>query len=150
VGQARHGRPFSAVYAVTGHSGERLTRRHLHSQQPIQLPPALLDQRFLGEDGSLPRRPTEQRQNVEHLPHGDAAADGVLAVIAGVIPATGYIQTVCRSPPRIQACGFWSGPCRNRGVSSVRRNAGMASGSAIARGALLIDRAARSKQVEQS
>ena len=66
------------------------------------------------------------------------AAGHVLAVIAGVIPATGHVEAPRTRPARIQPLGILAGPRRHRGVAQVPRR------TAIARRPHLVDRRSRS------
>jgi hypothetical protein len=85
----------------------------------IQLPAALLDQRWLGYDLSSIGFAAEQIDDVEQLPEGDAAADGVLPIVSGVIPAARHIKTIRRCPSWVEAGGLRSVPGRNCVIASI-------------------------------
>jgi len=74
------------MHPVEGHPGQRITGRHLHAQEPIELPTTLILER-VGQPGAQSALRLEQQiERAEELPCCDGAARDVLAVVTRVIP----------------------------------------------------------------
>ena len=94
-----------------GHAGQRLTRRHLHPEQELDLPAGLVEdvghtvavfgnpQRAVGQPIGLAATPARRPlPGAEQLVRGDSAVDDVLAVVARVVPATAHVEPVVADP----------------------------------------------------
>ena len=145
VGPAWQRRPLRAVHPMKGETHEREARRHLHTQKPVELPATLLHQQRLGP--LPPIRPdaasAQQIQGGQQLPDRQHAAGHVFAVIAGVVPAPGYIEAPRTRPVRIQPLSVLAGPHRHRSIARVTRR------TAIARCPHLVDRSPAALEVEE-
>jgi hypothetical protein len=124
------------MYPVKRHPGQRIGRRHLHPQHPVQLPPTLLPQRRVQRGGVRVER-GQQIDGAEQLPQRDAAAGHVLAVIASVVPAAGDIEVALAAPSRVEPFSVRARPARHLCVAAVREQpdvpgrAGVAGGHVV-------------------
>ena len=141
------GLPHGSVHAVEGQAGVRVTRWHLHPEQPVELPAGLLDQGRLETGGR--RMPADQLNRGEQLPDRQRTGGDVLAVVPGVVPAARDVEQSVLGPARVERPGVGSLPRGHGRVPGVRGDAGMAGRSAVARGPDLLDGATRPLQIEE-
>lgn len=132
---------------VEGHPGQRVAGWHLHPQQPLQLPPALVADRA-GEPLGPLRPVGEQLDRAEELPGGDGSAGHVLPVVAGVIPATRDVEGARTVPPGVEPLPVRPGPSRHGPVAPVRRSADVTGWSAVAGEPVPVNRCTRAEQGE--
>ena len=135
---------------VEGQAGVRVARRHLHPQQPVQLPAGLLEQRGLQAVRGRGGVGAQQVDGGQQLPGRQRTRGHVLAVVAGVVPAAGDVEPAALGPAGVQALGVRAGPGRHGGVAGVRRDSEVAGGSAVTRRPGLVDRAAGALEVEEA
>ncbi len=148
--QQRQPGPLLVVDLVVRHSGQRLSVRHLHLQQELQLPAGLVEdvghlvaalgdvERTVAELRGLPGAGVQRALvGAEQLPGGDAAVDDVLAVISGVVPAAGDVEGVVAH----------AGLAGHLGVAPVGRRAHVSGGAAVAGAESVADRGAAALRV---
>ena len=95
----------------------------------------------------------DRRQEVERaqqLPHGDAAAGYVFAVVTCVVPAARYVECACAAPAGVEALRVWSGPGRHRNVATVRQTPDVAGGSRVPWSDTVEDRHPRAHHGEEA
>ncbi len=145
VWPARQWRPLRAVHSMKGESREREARRHLHAQEPVELPATFLREQRLGPlpPLRLGAASAQQIQGGQQLPDCERAAGHVLAVVAGVVPAPGHVEATRTRPARIHPFGVLAGPRRHRSIARV------AGRTAVARCPHLVDRRPTALEVEE-
>ena len=143
VRRQRQRRPVVAVHPVEGQPGVLLAGRHLHPQQPLDLPPRLLPQRGGQRAGRRPLGRGQQQGG------GQAAVDHVLAVVAGVVPAAGDVQRPVQPPAGVEPGRVRPGPAAHGGIAAVGRHARVPGRPAVPGRGRLADRHAGPLQVEE-
>jgi hypothetical protein len=87
VRPTRHRGPLCAVHTVESQPRQRITGGYLHPHEPVELPATFAADRVCElAEAQRGIGLFEQAERAEELPHRDAAAGDVLAVVARVIP----------------------------------------------------------------
>ncbi len=111
--------PLCVVDLVVHHPGKRLTVRHHHCKQELQLPSRLVEQignavaafgnarKPIAEDGrGSTAKDTAALECRQQLRDRDRTVDRVFAVVAGIVPAAGNVETIGAGPVAIERLGL--------------------------------------------
>ena len=114
-GQQGSGAHSRAVHAVERHAGVRAAGRHLHPQQPVELPAALLEQQRLGRAHQAVRvAATAQQLEVASSCHtGIAPLVTYLPWSPASYQPPGDVEAARARPAGIQPLGVRAGPGRD-------------------------------------